>query len=90
MQVPQCRVPTAAASRRTIGRRSDFLGTVRHIVSGGDTSEQFAAELKALSKSEREDIIESAQLPVVIPTDHSLAMKADLGISWTKLRIIRR
>ncbi len=90
IQVPQCRVTTASASRRTVGRRSDFLSAVRQIASGGDSSEQFAAELQAISKSEREDIIQSAQLSVVVPVDHSLAMKADLGIPWTKLRILRR
>lgn len=29
-------------------------------------------------------------IKVVIPTSYALAMKADLGIPWSKLRAIRR
>ena len=88
--MPGCRVPTADASKRTVERRSEVLSAVRQIASGGDTSAQFAAEVKSLSQVEREDLLQQAQLPVVIPADHALAMKADLGIPWTKLRILRR
>jgi hypothetical protein len=63
---------------------------VREITSGGDTTAQLAAEIKALSKAEREELLQQAQLPVLIPTNHALAMKADLGIPWSKLRILRR
>ena len=62
-----------------------MLSAVRQIASGGDTSAQFAVEVKSLSRVEREDPLQQAQLPVVIPADHALAMKADLGIPWTKL-----
>ena len=88
--MPGCRVPTADASKRTVERRSEVLSAMRQIASGGDTSAQFAAEVKSLSQVEREDLLQQAQLPVVIPADHALVMKADLGIPWTKLRILRR
>ena len=32
----------------------------------------------------------SAGLPIVIPPDHALAIKAELSILWSKLRVIRR
>lgn len=83
-------MPTADASRKTVDRRSVVLSTVRQIASGGDTSTQFAAEIKSLSKKERQDLLQQAQLPVTIPADHALAIKADLSIPWTKLRILRR
>ena len=49
-----------------------------------------ASEIKALTTVERETLLQDAQLPIIIPTDHALAMKADLGIPWNKLRILRR
>jgi len=66
------------------------INAVRKIVCGGDSSGHLAAEIQALSKSERKDLLRQAQLPVIVPADHALAMKADLAISWTKLSILRR
>ena len=67
-----------------------MLESVRDIVSGSDNSAQFTAEVNYLSQSQREELLLQVKLPVVIPADHSLAMKADLAIPWTKLRILRR
>lgn len=88
--VAGCRVPSSDASRRTVKRRSEDIGRVRSFTSGGDTRAQIAAEVKSLSKVEREELLQKAQLPVYIPTEHALAMKADLGITWNTLRILRR
>ncbi len=71
-------------------RRTDVMSTIREMTSGGDSSSQLAAEIKHLSKEEREDLLSEASLPVTIPPNHALAMKADLGIPWKKLRILRR
>lgn len=71
-------------------RRTEGISLVRSITSGGDSTAQMAAEVKALSKEERESILQEAQLPIFIPTDHALAMKADLSLPWNKLRILRR
>ena len=43
-----------------------------------------------MSKEQREQHLQQAQLPVVIPTDHALAINVDLSLPWNKLRIIRR
>ena len=51
---------------------------------------QLRSEIRCLSKEERQDLLRSAGLPVVIPPDHALAIKADLSIPWSKLRVIRR
>ena len=83
-------MPTADASKRTIEQRTEVLCSVRQIASGGDSSAQLAAEVKALTQTERDDLLQQAQLPVVIPANHALAIKADLGIPWNKLRILRR
>ncbi len=66
------------------------METVREVASGGDSTSQLAAEVNYLSKSQREELLPQVQLPVVIPADHALAMKADLAIPWTKLRVLRR
>ncbi len=71
-------------------RRAEVLETVREVASGGDSTSQLAAEVNYLSKSQREELLQQVQLPVVIPADHALAMKADLAIPWTKLRVLRR
>lgn len=51
---------------------------------------QLQSEVKALSKTEREAVLKDAHLPVEIPPEHVLSMKADLGLPWTKVRKISR
>ena len=88
--MPGCRVPTADTSKNTVEHRSEVLSTLRQIFSGGDNSTQLAVKIKSLSKEEREDLLQQAQLTVTILADHALAIKADLSIPWTKLRLLRR
>ena len=47
-------------------------------------------ELRALPKSKRQDLLRDIALPIEIPPDHSLAMKANLSISWSNLHTLRR
>ncbi len=57
----------------------------------GDSTLQLTAEIKKLSKSEREELVRAANLPVVvIPPNHAHAMKPNLSIPWNKFRILRR
>ena len=51
---------------------------------------QLQSEMRSLSKEEREEVLQSAHLPVVVPTNHALALKADLALPWSKLRVISR
>ena len=93
MLVPQCRVSSSEASRKTIQRRSHCLSTLRTAISGGESPDivtQLRSEIRCLSKEDRQELLQSAGLPVVIPPDHALATKADLSIPWSKLRVIRR
>lgn len=71
-------------------RRTEVLESVREMVSGSDSSAQFAAEVNCLSQSQREELLQQVKLPITIPADHALAIKADLAITWNKLRILRR
>jgi len=82
-------VSTEDTSKRIISRRNMTISTVCEIVSGDDNSGQLVAEIQVLSKSERENLLRQAQLPVIVTVDHALAIKADLAIPWTKLRILR-
>ena len=38
--------------------------------------------MKALSKEDRRVLLQEAALPIVVTTEHALAMKATLSISW--------
>lgn len=79
------------ASSRTLKRRSTELEHVRDLVSKGSSTEQLKYELKVLSKQDRESLLDSAtSSPILIPCEEVLAMKADLSITWKKLRILRR
>ena len=90
MPVSGSRTSSSEASRRTLKRRTDDISRVRDVTSGGESSAQLQAEVRSLTKEQREQLLQKAQLPVVIPTNHALAMKADLSLPWNKLRIIRR
>lgn len=47
-------------------------------------------EMKKLGKEERENLLKEASFPIKIPTEHALAIKSDLAISWNKLRKVQR
>ena len=90
MQVPAGRVETSGACSKTVLNRTRTLSAVREIASCGDSTSQLSAEVKALSKTERQDLLQQAQLPISVPASDALAMKADLALPWNKLRVLRR
>ena len=90
MQVPSCRVPSSEASKKTLLRRSHHLAKARESISGGASVVQLQSEIRCLSKEDRQEILKGANLPIIIPTEHVLAMKADLSLPWAKLRVISR
>lgn len=85
-------MPSSQATPKTVMARTRELNQHREVISGGDKGFQLGSEIKACTLEEREKILEDLQdgIKVVIPTSHVLAMKADLGIPWSKLRAIRR
>lgn len=90
MQVSGSRVSSSAASKKTLLRRTHKLSHAREFISGGDSSAQMQSEMRCLTRQEREELLQDAHLPIVIPTDHALAMKADLALSWGKVEVISR
>lgn len=92
MKVTKCRVPSTQATSRTVKERTKQLSHHRRTCSGGENTYQLSKEVKCCSREEREEILEELQngFKVVIPTSQAVAMKADLGIPWFKLRAIRK
>lgn len=90
MPITSCRVQSSVASRKTVLRRSHQIAELRDVVSGGDSTAQLQSEIRCLSAEERQEVLRDANLPITIPADHALAMKADLALPWAKLRIVRR
>ena len=69
------------------------MSTIRELVSAGDTDVQLQGELQHCSPQERQRLLGALAkdgCTVIIPPDEALAMKADLGLPWSKLRVVRR
>ena len=66
------------------------MDRVRDLVSADDSSTQLKEEIQHLNKDERQDLLQNAGFTLEIPAEQGLAMKADLGLPWNKLRVIRR
>ena len=62
VQVAGCRVTSSKSSARTLKR----ISKVRSIISGRDNMAELASEIRSLTKAEREELLQDAQLPVVI------------------------
>ena len=66
---------------------------VRDVISKGSSVDQLQYELKVLTKEDRQSLLDTASVhdvSTVIPPSEVLAMKSDLSITWSKLRILRR
>ena len=54
---------------------------------------QLQDEVKACTPAERELLLANLQkggFKVAVPTDQALALKADLNIPWSNMRVVRR
>lgn len=73
------------ASHKTVKRRVDKVKDMRETVNL-----EVEDEIRALSSEKRQALLKETSLPLVVPIDHSLAIKSSLSISWNKLRKLRR
>ena len=90
MQVTQGRTPTHMASSKTLKRRRRELQSVRELVSKGGSSVLLRNEVEYLNDAERMTLLQQVGVVAQISARQALAIKAGLGIPWTKLRILRR
>ena len=90
MKVTKGRLGSDEASSKTIHRRCQEMECVRDLVSSGSSPQQLAEEVRVLSSDERQKLLTDAGFSIEIAANKGLAMKADLGIPWNKLRVIRR
>ncbi|XP_070532890.1 uncharacterized protein [Ptychodera flava] len=67
----------------------DFL-IRRESVSGGATSSQMQREFGRLNEEEKENLLKGVGLRPGIPSGAGLLLKANLALSWNKLRHLRR
>lgn len=87
MRITTPAVDSSVASRWTLRLRSSEIGAVRDLISMGSSSAQLEYEVKMLTKTERESLLDSAigdESSVVIPADDVLAMKADLCLTYAQ------
>ena len=91
----QPRLRNKEASTNTLRCKTKLLNTIRHTVSKGDDSTQLASEVATSSHEDRKAILDSLKsmpgnFKVEVPVSTSLAIKADLNIPWSKLRVMRK
>lgn len=66
---------------------------VRDLISKGASTEQLQYELRVLTREDRQSLLDLASVhdaSAEIPPSEVLAMKADLSLTWRKLRVLRR
>ncbi len=82
-------VNSSDASDKTLHRRSHELMEHREVASGGQSS-QLQNEVKCLGKEEWQNLLADAGFTVEFQQKHGLAVKVDLGMTWYKVRELRR
>ena len=78
------------ASKRTLRRRSDELTQHRHVASGGSDLVQLRHEVKSLSNEDQKWLFQEMEFKIEISAQTGLAMKANLCLSWNRMRTMRR
>ena len=75
-------------------RRVEYIAKVRRYVSGCDATAQLSQEIRSSTVEERSRILDEltsqSGCQVIVSTEDSLAMKANLFFPWNKIRVMRR
>ncbi len=92
--MPQAEKSSSEVSKRQLRNRTKDLQNIGEVLTKGEMDTQVVQYLKTKkTKEEREQIIKDAlgkDLVLELPEKQSLAMKADLGMSWFRLNKLRR
>ena len=89
----RARKTTDEVTRKTARHRSKVVAETRTAVSGGAAGTQLKDELRSMGRLEREVLLKEAlgkKFKINIPRGDILAIKADLGETWYKVRKLRR
>lgn len=89
----RARKTTHEVTRKTARQRSKVVAEIRIALSGGAAGTQLKDELRAIGRIEREALLKETlgkEFKITIPRGDILAMKADLGKTWYKVRKLRR
>eukprot|EP00731_Ephydatia_muelleri_P002959 Em0001g2959a len=89
MHITKARTPTKTASARTIKRRCMQMQNIREVVSQEESSTLLRRELDYLSTSDQQILLQEAGIVSAIGPGEALAIKAGLGMPWSKLRVLR-
>ena len=92
MKRTRARKTTDEVTRKTARHRSKVVAETRTAVSGGAAGTQLKDELRAMGRLERKALLKALgkEFKITIPRGDILAMKADLGETWYKVRKFRR
>ena len=60
------------------------------MVTAGNPNPVLQKEVSRLGKEEKKKLLMDAGITVQISPEEGIAMKASLGIPWSKIRILRR
>ncbi|XP_032229451.1 uncharacterized protein LOC116613006 [Nematostella vectensis] len=92
MKIPQAQASSSVVSVRQKQRRTKALIQVGEVVSKGEMDLHTVEVLKRKNAEERKQLLKDVlgkELVLEIPKGDSLAMKADLGVTWYKLNKLR-
>lgn len=105
MRLPVPAVPGSSASNKTLQRRMKTVEELHNTIDFDLGQEIKSMSIQRRSdkssvinfyaytmyvRSYRKETLKALGLPISIPRDHLLAMKANLSFSWSQLRTLRR
>ena len=92
-RISRCEVPSDDAAERTKRRRSEMIRAVRETICGAGrgAEAQMSLELNSLPRETQKKLLKDAGLKPngTLESGTALALKADLGLPWYRLRKLR-
>eukprot|EP00731_Ephydatia_muelleri_P024217 Em0016g488a len=88
--ITQPRAAVRQLSKHSRKHRVNEMSSTRAILSAESSTVIFETELKSLDGKEKERLLKSAGITKGMTPEQGLALKADLGLPWNRLRMLRR
>ena len=90
IRITQPRAAVRQLSKHSRKHRVNEMSSTRAILSAESSTVIFETELKSLDRKEKERLLKSAGITKGMTPEQGLALKADLGLPWNRLRMLRR